>query len=333
MAYIRELFGATYISGIPEPTYHLRPELGALPAGTTHTRASSGTYWDATMTLQTASTNVPRFTYWPGVAGGPFLLREQAATNLFLNSATGATQSITVSAVVYTLSFLGTGTITLSGVSTAGPLVGTGTNNLVSLTFTPTAGSLTCTVSGSCTNVQLETGTGATSRVVTGGSSATRALDVITLPSACVSFPSSSFMLRVAPIISTTGNGWGLYLGQALSESVVSSYNAPSGSTLRVMQYASSSAVVSQLSNTPGLLNLSTQVVAWGGGSTITSYNGVTPVTTTAASPAPGSPIYMLGGNNGSGNAGFTVLIQTLRLWKGFKLNAGQAQQLSAFTG
>lgn len=69
-----------------------------------------------------------------------------------------STQSVTVPALQMTLSMTGTGTITLSGVSTAGPLVGTGASNVVSLTFTPTAGSLTCTVSGSCTLVQLETG-------------------------------------------------------------------------------------------------------------------------------------------------------------------------------
>ena len=75
----------------------------------------------------------------------------EARTNLLLQSAVVATQSITVAAVAHTLSFKGTGTITLSGVSAAGPLVGTGANDRVTLTFTPTAGSLTLTVSGSCT--------------------------------------------------------------------------------------------------------------------------------------------------------------------------------------
>jgi hypothetical protein len=47
----------------------------------------------------------------------------------------------------------------------------------VSLTFTPTAGSLTLTVSGSCTNVQLELGAFATSPIVTVGSTVTRSAD------------------------------------------------------------------------------------------------------------------------------------------------------------
>ena len=84
------------------------------------------------------------------------LLVEPAATNMLLNSITLSTQSVTVTAVAHALSFFGTGTITLSGVSTAGPLVGTGANARVSLLFTPTAGSLTLTVSGTVTNAQLE---------------------------------------------------------------------------------------------------------------------------------------------------------------------------------
>lgn len=78
--------------------------------------------------------------------------------NLLLNTTTMATQNVTVTAVAHTLSFTGTGTVTLSGVSTAGPLVGTGANDRVSLTFTPTAGTLTLTVSGSVTLAQLQIG-------------------------------------------------------------------------------------------------------------------------------------------------------------------------------
>lgn len=69
-----------------------------------------------------------------------------------------STQSVTLPAASHILSFTGTGTITLSGTSTAGPLVGTGAGDRVSLTFTPTVGSLTLTVSGSVTLAQLESG-------------------------------------------------------------------------------------------------------------------------------------------------------------------------------
>lgn len=86
----------------------------------------------------------------------------KAEENLLLNSATLATQNVTVTAQAYTLSFENTGTVTLSGASTAGPLVGTGVSNRVTLTFTPTAGTLTLTVSGTVTNAQLEARASAT---------------------------------------------------------------------------------------------------------------------------------------------------------------------------
>lgn len=78
--------------------------------------------------------------------------------NQFLNTATLATQNVTTRAVEYTMSFKGTGSITLTGTSTDGPLVGTGANDRVSLTFTPTAGTLTCTVAGSVTEAQIQFG-------------------------------------------------------------------------------------------------------------------------------------------------------------------------------
>jgi hypothetical protein len=82
--------------------------------------------------------------------------------NILLATDTMATQTRTVTAAQHTLAFTGTGTVTLTGVSTAGPLVGTGAGNRVSLTFTPTAGSLTLTVLGSVTLAQLELGATAT---------------------------------------------------------------------------------------------------------------------------------------------------------------------------
>jgi hypothetical protein len=165
-------------SGRLVPSLDLNFMAGAMPSGITFTRASTGWYFNSSGALTSAATDAPRFDSDPSTLAAKGLLIEEARTNLFLNSATGVTQSCTVTAAAHTLSFYGTGTITLTGVSTAGPLVGTGAANRVSLTFTPTAGSLTLTVSGSCTNVQLELGSFATSPIVTVGSTVTRAADV-----------------------------------------------------------------------------------------------------------------------------------------------------------
>jgi hypothetical protein len=84
---------------------------------------------------------------------------------LLLNSETLATQSITVTAQSYTLSFYGSGTVSLSGTHIAS-VVGLGTARKT-YTFTPTAGTLILTISGTCTKGQLEAGSYATSYIPT----------------------------------------------------------------------------------------------------------------------------------------------------------------------
>ena len=129
---------------------------GTLPPNVTVTRASVGTYFDASGTIQTAPANTPRWDYDPVTHALRGLLIEEARTNLLLNSAVLGTQSVTVPASVQALSFYGTGTITLSG-AFAGSLIGTGPYpSRASLIFTPTAGVLTLTVTGSVLNAQLE---------------------------------------------------------------------------------------------------------------------------------------------------------------------------------
>ena len=150
----------------------------------TFTRASSGTFVDSDGLLKTATTNEARFDHNPTTGESLGLLVEEQRTNVLLNSATLSTQSVTVAAVANTLSFYGTGTVTLTGVSTAGPLVGTGANNRVSLTFTPTVGVLILTVSGSVTNAQLEAGALPTSYIPTTTAAATRSADVASITGA-----------------------------------------------------------------------------------------------------------------------------------------------------
>ncbi|MGO7428566.1 hypothetical protein ACCT09_54865, partial [Rhizobium ruizarguesonis] len=81
--------------------------------------------------------------------------------NFLVGTATLATQNVAIRNTPYTLSFFGTGSITLSGAFT-GTLNGTGVANRVTLTFTPAAGTLVVNVSGTVTNAQLEKGAVAT---------------------------------------------------------------------------------------------------------------------------------------------------------------------------
>lgn len=80
--------------------------------------------------------NVPRLDY--SKDSGAFLFEPQKL-NLWQSSL--QTQNVTVTADPYTASFYGLGTITFTGTHT-GTLVGTGLNERVSVTFTPSAGTL-----------------------------------------------------------------------------------------------------------------------------------------------------------------------------------------------
>lgn len=138
-------------------------------------RNTSATRVNESGVIVNVPSNVARIDY---STGQPAILVEPQRTNLVFPSDIATTQVRAVTAQIYTLSFYGTGTVTLSG-AFSGSLVGTGTNNRVSLTFTPTAGNLTLTVNGSVTNWQLEAGSSATSLIKTVSGSVTRNAETI----------------------------------------------------------------------------------------------------------------------------------------------------------
>jgi hypothetical protein len=147
----------------------------------TFTRASTATFVGSNGLIQTAAINAPRFDHDPVTLASRGLLIEESRTNLVFPSDTLSTQTRTVTATAHTLSFYGTGTVVLSGAHVA-TVTGTGAYpTRTTLTFTPTAGSLTLTVTGSVTQAQLEVGSFPTSYIPTTTASVVRSADVCSI--------------------------------------------------------------------------------------------------------------------------------------------------------
>jgi hypothetical protein len=140
------------------------------------TRGSVGTYTNAIGAIVEVGTNVPRYTFDRATGELLGLLIEEQRTRLnTISLLPTAPEAVTVTAAQHTISFYGTGSVVLSGVHSA-TLVGTGSGR-VTLTFTPAAGVLTLTPSGSVNDLQLELGATASSVIRGEGSAQTRLAD------------------------------------------------------------------------------------------------------------------------------------------------------------
>lgn len=158
----------------------------ALDPRVTFTRSgNTATVINSSGVITAINADLPRFDYNPTTLACEGLLIEESRTNLLLNSLIDGTnlgtQVVTVTAVAHTLSFYGTGTVTLSGAHSA-TANGTGAYpTRTTYTFTPTAGALTLTVSGTVQFANLEVGAFATSFIPTDATTKTRNIDVVKL--------------------------------------------------------------------------------------------------------------------------------------------------------
>lgn len=146
----------------------------------TVTRGTTKRYFDAGGNMQTAAINTGAVDYNPVNGRCRGFSWEPTRSNLLLNSLIDktplSTQSVTVTAVEHCLSFYGTGSIELSGVHTA-TLAGLGDTSQSSIVFTPTAGTLTLTVTGSVFWAQLEVGDAPSSFIPTASTAVSRSAD------------------------------------------------------------------------------------------------------------------------------------------------------------
>lgn len=244
----------------------LRPSLsldflaGLNDSRITYSGGTNGTRVNSSGLIVAATT--PRFDYDPVTLAARGLLVEEARTNLILNNTAMSTQNVTTAATAYTLSFYGTGTITLSGTSTAGPLVGTGAYpNRVTLTFTPTAGTLTLTVSGSVQYAQLEAGSFATSVIINAGSALTRTADSAVMTGTNFSswYNQSEGTFVVTGDRNTAGGSTGVLFGCAetgnFNNSMYAANTSGGGSVVDMLYFSSGVSQASVGRNPANILN------------------------------------------------------------------------------
>jgi hypothetical protein len=183
--------------------FQYRSDLGGMADNPDQTVAGLEKYVPTT----SAAVYLPRRNayYYNGsswVKGG-LRFESAAATQLLHGTDSFATQDETVTAQAYTLQFRGTGSIVLSGAHSA-TLTGTGANDLVSLTFTPSAGTLTLTPSGTVEYPQLEVGRIPTSYIPNTAASGTvtRAAEALSIAAANLPWPTPNV---IGPELVTNG--------------------------------------------------------------------------------------------------------------------------------
>jgi hypothetical protein len=282
-------------------------------------RATTATRVNSAGLIESVGLNVPRIDYTNGSC--PSILVEPQRTNLLLNSATVATQTITTTAVATTVSFYGTGTITFSG-TYIGSLVGTGANNRVTLTFTPTAGSLILTVVGSCTKGQLEVGSYPTSYIPTVANSETRNVDIISKTgiSSLIGQTEGTIFIQADNKILGQTNRTLFYVGDSTANNFITvNYTAAQADTIRFLVLANGGVgALSFIVNTAPVVKIA---VSYKNGVNKIFINGLLIYTQTGASFSSNLEGVFLGNNNIS-NEPLGERIDSLQIYKTELTNA-----------
>lgn len=253
-------------------------------AGNTATRINSSGV------IELINANLPRFDYNPSTLKCLGQLIEETKTNLLLNSLIDgtnlSTQSVTLSAVAYTLSFYGTGSITISGGHSA-TVTGSGAYPFrKTYTFTPTAGSSTFTVSGTVQYAQLETGSTVTSFIPTAGTAVARNADQVSMTGTNFSSwynASEGTFLTVADATNAVSANTTIYYA---SDGVNNIIYGVAG-TIRTMRVLVSGSTVAELnasayvsgvpSTSVGAYKLNDFLCAKDGGATLSDTSGAVP--------------------------------------------------------
>lgn len=297
---------------------------GVLSSAVTFTRASQATFFDVTGTLQTATTNVPRFDFDPNTHLLNGLLLEESRTNFLLNSGAPVTQTTaSLGTGTYTLWVVGTGTATSSAGTATATGLGAATAGSPNVLVVTVAGTITVTITGGPpTRFQLENGANPTSYIPTTGTTATRAADVGTIPvtkfawNPAAGSTAAEFIVGIAPannqyIVSTSTQGSNpLFI---LPTSKVSVYDGAAGQA------------TSGNSFTVGVVSKAAS--AWGASGAIALNNGTVATSTWNNSIMAATTAINFGTGAGL-NPDTQIWLRRVRVWSQMLTNA----QLQALT-
>jgi len=268
-------------------------------------------------------TNLPRINYdgfsfdgsgniIPDSGCGSWLFEPQS-TNLYLNSETLSTQTITTTANQYSVSFYGTGTITFSGTHT-GSLTGTGLNDRVTATFSANAGTLTSTVSGTVTKAQIEQLNFATSYIPTTTTTVTRNQDVCTGGGSAASINSTEGVLYFeGSALANDGTSRRISLNDGTSSNKVNLEYDETSNRIRASITSGGSAQTLTY-NAPNLLQFNKIAVKYKLNDFAIWFNGVEVVTDTSGN----APISLteLSFNNSGTSLPFFGKTKAVAVWK-----------------
>jgi len=212
------------------------------PRVTISRTGNTATVTDSSGVIASINADLPRFDYNPSTLVCRGLLIEESRTNVLLNSLLDgtslATQTVVVTAAARTLSFYGTGQIVLSGAASA-TVTGTGAYpTRTTLTFTPSAGALILTVTGTVQFAQLETGSFVTSFIPTAASQVTRTADVATMTGTNFSnwfnATEGSFVVQTIPMTSNSDIARGITVASDASNLMALWKNTSGNATARI---------------------------------------------------------------------------------------------------
>lgn len=267
--------------------------------------ANTATRFNASGAIEVVNANLARYDFDPVTLLCKGQLIEEARTNLFLNSLVNgtnlSTQSVTLSAVAYTVSFYGTGSIVISGGHSA-TVSGTGAfPTRKTYTFTPTAGSSTFTVSGTVAYAQLEAGSFATSFIPTAGSSVLRNPDVVNMTGTnftdwYTSGPGTLIVSTLLSALSTANAQSSLNLGVDANNQIYLYANNTVGSRDAVITAAGAGQGFNSISGA-NTTSYTKQGFAFATNSTAHVINGGTPVTDTTVTLPSAANTLRIGSN------------------------------------